>query len=86
MGGSQGMVNAMIEPGNYILRFGMHSGEKLRDVPIEYLDYLLGWDGLRAETRKAIEAYLKTQAEYDQMDDAPDWKEGREDAEDWRKM
>lgn len=77
---------AMPEPGDYILRFGKHKGCKLRDVPTGYLDWMLGLDDLRADTREAIESYLKTQSEYDAMDgDAPDWKDGRDDL-DWRDL
>lgn len=73
----------MSEPGEYKMPFGKHRGEKLSDIPIGYLDWLLGID-LQPETRTAIEAYLATQAEYDQ--EPKDWKEGREDVEDWRTM
>lgn len=65
------------DPGENIINFGKHRGEKIRDVPIGYLDWLLGLDDLRPGLRADIEAYLKTQAEYDA--EPKDWKEGRED-------
>lgn len=74
----------MTDPGDHVFPFGKHKGERLRDIPVAYLDWALGID-LRPELRTAIQDFLKTQAEYDAMDGG-DWKEGREDAEDWRKM
>jgi hypothetical protein len=69
----------MPDAGDTILRFGKYKGAKIRDVPVEYLDYLLGWDELYPSIRADIEAYLKTQADYDAMDGPKDWREGRED-------
>lgn len=69
---------ASADPGETTLKFGKHKGEKLRDVPVAYLDWLLGID-LRDDLRADIESFLKTQAEYDQMDAPKDWREGRED-------
>ena len=70
----------MNDPGDFILRFGEHAGEKIRDVPVHYLDFVLGWPALYPDTKKAIETFLATQAEYDAMDEEPkDWREGRED-------
>lgn len=65
--------------GDTILPFGKHKGQKLSEVPVRYLDWMLSID-LSPQLRADIEAYLKTQAEYEQMDQTPrDWKEGRED-------
>jgi Putative quorum-sensing-regulated virulence factor len=69
----------MDEAGETIFPFGKHKGERLRDIPIHYLDWALGID-LRDDLRAAVQAYLKTQAEYDQLNGgAKDWREGRED-------
>ena len=67
----------MTDPGDTIMPFGKHKGSRLRDIPIGYLDWLLGLDDLRPQLRESIEAFLKTQAEYDR--EPKDWKEGRED-------
>lgn len=64
-------------PGEYILPFGKYRGERLYDIPITYLDHILGWEELFDGTRKKIEAFLSTQAEHQKEPD--DWKEGRED-------
>lgn len=83
---------ASTDLGNTILDWGKeHRGKPFKDVPIRYFDWMLGLDDLHPALRKKIVAYLKTQAEYDQFKsevDASDqsWKEGREDAEDWRTM
>ncbi len=74
----------MSDLGETIFPFGKHRGEKLKDIPVGYLDWALGIE-LRDDLRNAIKAYLKTQAEWDAMD-GTDWKEGREEADDWRKM
>lgn len=65
--------------GDSRLTFGKHQGEKIRDAPIGYLDWLLGLTDLSPWFRDEVAAYLKTQAEYDAMDGSRDWKEGRED-------
>lgn len=68
----------MSDLGDTILNFGKaHRGKMLRDVPVHYLDWIIGLDDLKPELRESIRAYLKTQASYDAM--GTDWKEGRED-------
>ena len=43
-----------------VLGFGKHRGKCLRDVPVDYLLWVLSnFDDLWPETRKAIERYLK---------------------------
>lgn len=69
--------------GDSRMTFGKHQGERIRDVPVAYLDWLIGLTDLTPWFRDEVMAYLKTQAEYDAMDGG-DWKDGREDAEDWR--
>ena len=45
--------------GNFELNFGKHRGERLRDVPVSYLLWILeNWDDLWPTTRRAIESYL----------------------------
>jgi hypothetical protein len=45
--------------GTFRLPFGQYKGRELRNVPIDYLLYLLGWEGLWPNTRKAIQCYLE---------------------------
>jgi len=69
-----------MKPAERKLTFGIHNGKQLQDVPLTYLDFLLGLSNLGPSLRYDIEAYLKTQAAYDQLNDTPkDWREGRED-------
>lgn len=45
--------------GNFIMPFGKHKGTKLKDVPIDYLLWILeNYDGLRATTRAVIENFV----------------------------
>lgn len=66
-----------IKPGDFKMPWGKHAGEKLRDIPMSYLDWLLGLADLNKTIRKNVEGYLATQAEYDR--EPADWREGRED-------
>lgn len=75
----------MTDHGATIFPFGKHKGSPLREIPVGYLDWALGIE-LSPQLRVSIQSYLKTQAEYDQFKAESDWKEGREDAEDWRTM
>ncbi len=43
---------------DYVLVFGKHKGKKLDGVPLLYLDWLVGQDWLREETKEAINEYL----------------------------
>ena len=45
--------------GNFIMPFGKHKGQKLKDVPVDYLLWILeNYDGLRASTRTVIENFV----------------------------
>jgi hypothetical protein len=45
--------------GEFELNFGMHRGERLRDVPVSYLLWVLeNFEELWPTTRRAIEKYL----------------------------
>ena len=52
-----------------VMPFGKHKGEKLSDIPTDYLKYILGWDRLYDGLRKTIEAHLKTREDEDTTDD-----------------
>lgn len=44
---------------NFIIPFGKYRGRKIKDVPVDYLLWLLdNFDGLRDQTRTIIECYL----------------------------
>ena len=46
-------------PGDYVIRFGMHKGKRLRDIrDLTVLDHYLRWDQLRADARDAIVKWL----------------------------
>jgi hypothetical protein len=46
--------------GEFELNFGKHRGEKLRNVPVSYLVWVLeNFDGLYTTTKTAIEKYLE---------------------------
>ena len=45
--------------GAFKLPFGQYKGRELRNVPIDYLLYLLDWSDLWPNTRKAIQRYLE---------------------------
>jgi hypothetical protein len=53
-------VNVDHDPyGNFVMPFGKHRGQKLKDIPIDYLIWLLdNYDGLRETTRKVIENFV----------------------------
>jgi uncharacterized protein (DUF3820 family) len=52
-----------------ILPFGKHKGEHLSEVPVEYLDWLIGQDWLRPALKKQIEAHLLTRPEWQRLGD-----------------
>lgn len=52
-----------------ILPFGKHKGQKVSDVPVEYLDWLIGQSWLNADLRELIEAHLKDRPEWHRLGD-----------------
>lgn len=45
---------------NYKLEFGKHKGKTLSEIPLTYLDWLIGQDWLYESVKEKIENYLKT--------------------------
>ena len=50
--------------GDLVLSFGKYKGYCIRDVPTEYLDWLLGQEWAYESTKDAIEAHLKTRSDW----------------------
>lgn len=44
----------------YKMTFGKHKGERLRDIPVGYLDWLIGEDWLSNYTKEIITRHLET--------------------------
>jgi hypothetical protein len=44
--------------GEYVIRFGKHKGKPLKEIPVDYLSYLLTID-LHDGTRAAIKGWLR---------------------------
>jgi hypothetical protein len=45
----------------FVMPFGAHKGKMLKDVPVDYLLYILEWSDLFPRTRSAIEKFLAQQ-------------------------
>lgn len=43
---------------DFVLSFGEHKGKRLDDVPLLYLDWLVGEDWLHEETKRIVSEYL----------------------------
>jgi uncharacterized protein (DUF3820 family) len=54
---------------NPTLPFGKHKGEKCGDVPVGYLDWLIGQDWLKPDLKEQIEQHLKGRPEWHRLDD-----------------
>jgi uncharacterized protein (DUF3820 family) len=52
-----------------ILPFGKHKGERCSDVPVGYLDWLIGQDWLKPDLKQEIENHLETRTEWRRMND-----------------
>lgn len=53
-----------------ILPFGKYKGQAASEVPVEYLDWLIGQDWLYVSLREEIYEHLLSRAEWQQLDDA----------------
>lgn len=47
------------ELSDVVMPFGKHRGKKLDDVPLKYLDWLIGQKWLHGDLRECIEQYLE---------------------------
>jgi uncharacterized protein (DUF3820 family) len=69
--------------------FGKHRGERLSDIPVGYLDWLIGEDWMDEPGKRALKAdilaHLKTRADWAQLDDDGKADEGEMHGPDeWR--
>jgi hypothetical protein len=48
--------------GRFIIGFGKYKGKQLKDIPIDYLLYLLDWPDLYPRTKTAIEKFLEQES------------------------
>ena len=56
-------------PSDPVMPFGEHEGERLSQIDVEYLDWLIGQDKwLHPDLRKEIEDHLETRPEWRSMD------------------
>lgn len=52
--------------------WGKYKGQCLSDIPVYYLDWLIGWEGMdegrNSSLKVKITTHLKSRADWDQMD------------------
>jgi len=63
--------NNVMDTSDVIMPFGKHKGKKLSEIPVEYMDWLIGQDWLKwfaqGDLRNSIEEYLEGCAEWQRM-------------------
>ena len=61
----------MYDANDPILPFGKYKGEHCSEVPVDYLDWLIGQDWMEEKPalKTAIEDHLQTRPEWKRMDD-----------------
>jgi uncharacterized protein (DUF3820 family) len=47
--------------GDWVMPLGQYKGEPLSEIPVKYLDWLLGQKWLRPETSKVIKEHLESE-------------------------
>lgn len=55
------------EPDDWIISFGQYKGRRISEIPISYLDWLIGQHWLRPGLKKKVEKYLEGCAEWKRM-------------------
>lgn len=63
------MANDPTKVPNPTLPFGKHKGEQASDVPVEYLDWLIGQDWLRPQLKGDLTEHLKSRPDWHQLGD-----------------
>ncbi len=48
----------LVSAGDYIMPFGKYEGKKLSEVPLLYLDWLMGLSDLREPLKSSLEKYM----------------------------
>lgn len=46
------------KPADYVLHFGAHKGKALNEIPLTYLDWVIGQGWLDRGTKEVVEEYL----------------------------
>jgi hypothetical protein len=46
-------------PGGYRMPFGVHKDKRLRELPVSYVEWLLGLEGLRDPLREHLHALVR---------------------------
>jgi hypothetical protein len=56
---------------DFKMPFGKHKGEALADIPVGYLDWMIGQDWMdeKPDLKRRIEDHLATRPEWQQMSD-----------------
>ncbi len=58
------LMGGMPDP---VIPFGKHRGNYASDIPVSYLDWLIGQDWLDSELESQIHEHLKTRPEWQSM-------------------
>lgn len=59
----------MADNDDTVMPFGKHKGEELQDIPVAYLDWLIGQDWLKPDLKETIEDHLQGRPEWQRMGD-----------------
>ncbi len=62
--------------GEYLIPFGKHEGKKLRDVPVMYLDWMMGLKDLREPFRSQLTEYMSDPMIASEIDEKLDYRGG----------
>ncbi len=67
---------------DFTMPFGKYTGIKLEEIPLKYLDWLIGQDWLKDPVKMCVEEYmsndtvqreLDSELDYDLVEDNDDW-------------
>jgi uncharacterized protein (DUF3820 family) len=52
-----------------VMPFGKYKGEPLADIPVSYLDWIIGQDWIKPDLKEQIEEHLQTRPEWHRLGD-----------------